>query len=54
MDFMRKMIFIVLVVITGCQSTTISEQEVVQSLDLLFEIVDNEIDRLDEIVTNDF
>ncbi len=51
---MRKMIFIVLVVITGCQSTTISEQEVVQSLDVLFEIVDNEIDRLDEIVTNDF
>jgi len=52
---MKKIILLFTFLIFACQSPTkISEKEVMETFDTFFEVIDNDLDSFESLVTNDF
>ena len=52
---MKKIILLFTFLIFACQSPTkISEKEVMETFDNFFEVIDNDLDSFESLVTNDF
>ena len=52
---MKKLILLSALLIFACQSPTkISKKEVMETFDAFFEVLDNDLDSLESLVTNDF
>ncbi len=52
---MKKLILLSSLLIFACQSPTkISKKEVMETFDAFFEVLDNDLDSLESLVTNDF
>ena len=52
---MKKLLLLSAFLIFACQSPTkISEKEVMETFDAFFEVLDNDLDSLESLVTNDF
>ena len=52
---MKKITLILAFLIFACQNPTkISEQEVMETFDNFFEVIDNDLDSFESLVTNDF
>ena len=52
---MKKLILLSALLIFACQSPTkISKKEVMETFDAFFEVLDNDLDSLEYLVTNDF
>jgi len=54
-EIMRKLLLLVLLLIVACQQPAkISEKEVMDSFETFFEILDNDLDSFESVVTEDF
>ena len=52
---MKKLLLLLSLIIFACQSQTkISEKEVMNSFNSFFEVLDNDLDNFDSMVTEDF